>query len=111
MRKPFRSPASRLSWLWALLPLLLAAVLAIPLLDVDAFEGDEPASLIAAGILGSGPTIIGGYLDQGKSATGPWLAHAAHRLGASCWLERNRCPGIPTLRRSADSRLGLPHRP
>ena len=58
MRKPFRSPASRLSWLWALLPLLLAAVLAIPLLDVDAFEGDEPASLIAAGILGSGPLSL-----------------------------------------------------
>ena len=39
----------------ALLPLLLAAVLAIPLLDVDAFNGDEPASLLAAGIVRSGP--------------------------------------------------------
>ena len=38
------------AWLWALLPLLLAAALAIPLLDVDAFNGDEPASLVAAGI-------------------------------------------------------------
>ena len=39
------------AWLWALLPLLLAATLAIPLLDADAFNGDEPASLLAAGIL------------------------------------------------------------
>ena len=58
MRKPFRNPASRLSWLWALLPLLLAAVLAIPLLDVDAFNGDEPASLLAAGIVRSGPWSV-----------------------------------------------------
>ena len=43
------------SWLWALLPLLLAAALVIPLLDVDAFNGDEPASLLAAGILRPGP--------------------------------------------------------
>ena len=41
--------------MWALLPLLLAATLAIPLLDVDAFNGDEPASLLAAGILRTGP--------------------------------------------------------
>ena len=46
----------RVSWLWALLPLLLAAALAIPLLDVDAFNGDEPPSLHAAGILRSRPT-------------------------------------------------------
>ncbi len=45
----------RVSWLWALLPLLLAATLVVPLLDVDAFNGDEPASLLAAGILRPGP--------------------------------------------------------
>ena len=43
------------AWLWALLPLLLAAALAIPLLGVDAFSGDEPSSLVAAGIVRSGP--------------------------------------------------------
>ena len=48
----------RVFWLWALLPLLLAAALAIPLLDVDAFNGDEPASLIAAGMLRSGPLSL-----------------------------------------------------
>ena len=58
MRKPFRNPASRLSWLWALFPLLLAAVLAIPLLNIDAFNGDEPASLITAGALSSGPQSL-----------------------------------------------------
>ena len=43
------------AWLWALLPLLLAAALTIPLLNDSAYIGDEPASLIAAGILSSGP--------------------------------------------------------
>ena len=47
----------RVSWLWALLPLLLAAALAIPLLDVDAFNGDELASLLASGILRYRPMV------------------------------------------------------
>lgn len=38
-------------WLRALLPLLLAAALTIPFLDADSFHGDEPATLLAAGIL------------------------------------------------------------
>ena len=45
-------------WLWALLPLLLATALAIPLLGVDTFNGDEPASLLAAGMLHSGPLSL-----------------------------------------------------
>ena len=40
--------------MWALLPLLLAAALTIPLLDVDGFNGDEPVSLAAAGVFRSG---------------------------------------------------------
>ena len=51
------------TWLWALLPLLLAAALAIPLLDVDAFTGDEPVSLVAAGILNSGPRSLANVWD------------------------------------------------
>ena len=62
--KPFRNPASCHSWLWALLPLLLAAALTIPLLDVDAFNGDEPASLLAAGILRPGPWSLADVWDQ-----------------------------------------------
>ena len=53
-----------LSWLWALLPLLLAAALVIPLLDVDAFNGDEPASLLAAGILRPGPWSLAEVWDN-----------------------------------------------
>ena len=45
-------------WLWALLPLLLAAALAIPLLDIEIYNGDEPHSLIAAGALHSGPNTL-----------------------------------------------------
>ena len=63
MQNPLPNPASRLSWLWAIVPLLLAAALAIPLLDVDAFNGDEPASLVAAGILGSGPRSLADIWD------------------------------------------------
>ena len=46
------------AWLWALLPLLLAAALTIPLLNVDAFNGDEPASVFSAGVHGSGPQSL-----------------------------------------------------
>ena len=58
-----RNPAMNLSWWWALLPLLLAAALAIPLLDVDAFNGDEPVSLVTAGILSSGPRSLADVWD------------------------------------------------
>ncbi len=44
--------------MWALLPLLLAATMTIPLLNVDAYNGDEPASLLAAGINRSGPLSL-----------------------------------------------------
>ncbi len=44
-----------LSWLSALFPLLLAAGLVIPALGDIALHDDEPASLIAAGALRSGP--------------------------------------------------------
>ena len=64
MQKASCKMVSRLSWLWALLPLLLAAALAIPLLDVDAFNGDEPASLKAAGVLLSVPSPLGEILKS-----------------------------------------------
>lgn len=41
-------------WWPALVPLLLAAVLAFPLLNYDAFNGDETAHLVAAGALRDG---------------------------------------------------------
>ena len=46
-----RNSASLPLWCLALLPLLLAAVLAIPLLNHDGFNGDEPAYLTMAGAL------------------------------------------------------------
>ena len=49
-----KSTAS-LAWLWALLPLLLAAALVTKQLDNKAFFGDEPDSLYAAGINNAGP--------------------------------------------------------
>ena len=42
------------AWLWALLPLLLAAALVTKQLDNKAFFGDEPDSLYAAGINDAG---------------------------------------------------------
>ena len=50
-------------WLWALLPLLLAAALTIPLLNDDAFTGDEPKTLFVAGVLSSGPHTLAGVVD------------------------------------------------
>ena len=54
MLAPVHTRSTRHSWMWALLPILLAAALSIPLLGVDAFNGDEPFSLVAAGIYHSG---------------------------------------------------------
>ncbi len=51
-------------WLWALLPLLLAAVLTMPLLDVDAFNGDEPKSIAVAGAPPDGPFSPGEIWHQ-----------------------------------------------
>ena len=49
-----KSAAGR-AWLWALLPLLLAAALVTKQLDNTAFFGDEPVSLYSAGINNAGP--------------------------------------------------------
>ena len=46
---------ARLAWLWALLPMLLAAGLIIPQMADDAFQFGEVASLRVAGALNSGP--------------------------------------------------------
>ena len=49
------SRSAQLIWLWALLPLLLAAGLIIPKMADDAFQFGEVASLRVAGALDSGP--------------------------------------------------------
>ena len=46
------------SWLWALLPLLLAAALVIPALGDIALNGDEFASLVTAGVFRPGPLYL-----------------------------------------------------
>ena len=97
------------SWLWALLPLLLAAALVIPLLDVDAFNGDEPASLVlAAGICvqGPGPLPKSGTTPPRCSPSGDtppgWGLCCSFFVGALRRLERVRHPGAVPLRRPAD---------
>ena len=50
-----RKSAARPAWLWALLPLLLAAALVTTQLDNKAFIGDEADSLYAAGVNNAGP--------------------------------------------------------
>ena len=49
--------------MWALAPLLLATLLTVPQLQVDAFHGDEPKSLLAAGVHPDGPDSIGAVTD------------------------------------------------
>ncbi len=52
-------------WLWALLPLLLVAVLVIPQLDDIAIYGDEKSSLLdGAGVHPSGPQTLPEVLDH-----------------------------------------------
>ncbi len=46
------------SWLWALFPLLLTAVLIIPGMTVDAFYFDEVNSIVVAGAAADGPYSI-----------------------------------------------------
>ena len=52
-----------LAWLWALLPLLLAAALVTKQLDNKAFFGDEPDLLYAAGINNAGPRSLAEVWD------------------------------------------------
>ncbi len=72
--------------MWCLFPLLLAAALTIPLIDMDAFNGDEPSSLIAAGILRSGPGSLGeswnfiSSIDQTQAHGWPLLLFIWGRL-------------------------------
>ena len=58
MQKALRIPASRLSWLWALLPLLLAAGLTVTALGRDVFDTDEAATMIGAGARHLGPYTL-----------------------------------------------------
>ena len=55
MLKALRIPASRLSWLWALLPLLLAAALVAPILGRDVLDVDESSTMTNAGARHLGP--------------------------------------------------------
>ena len=64
MQQLARDRLTRPSWLWALLPLLLATALAGSLLDRDAFNGDEPNSLVAAGVRSSSPLSVAEILDD-----------------------------------------------
>ena len=94
------------AWLWALLPLLLAAALSIPLLGDDAFTGDEPKTLFAAGVLSSGPHTLAGVLaaiteKSSEQALGwPFLVFVWGRLAG--WSEPPSacCPSLPACWRS-----------
>ena len=64
---PARKNVARRScpvWLWAILPLLLAAALTIPLLDADPYNGDEHHSLYAAGVLSTGSRTLAEVWDH-----------------------------------------------
>ncbi len=55
MQKASCNTVSRLTWLWALLPLLLAVALVAPVLGRDVFDIDEAATMIGAGARHLGP--------------------------------------------------------
>ena len=58
MQKASCNTVSRLTWLWALLPLLLAAALVAPILGGDVFDADEAATVISAGARHIGPYTV-----------------------------------------------------
>ena len=58
MQKPVRYPASHFSWIWALLPLLLAAALAVPALNRMTFDVDESSTMLNAGARHLGPFTL-----------------------------------------------------
>ena len=83
MRKPFRNPASRLSWLWALLPLLLAAALVAPILGRDVFDVDESATMMGAGARHLGPFTLAAAVHTSVSR---WPGQAwGHVVVFSLW--------------------------
>lgn len=75
-------------WLPVLLPILLAAALTAPLLNVDAYNGDEPAHLLSAGILEPGPRSLAEVWDNSASRVAPgWPVLVAIWSRAAGWSE------------------------
>ena len=73
----------RASWLWALLPLLLAAALVAPILGRDVFDIDEAATMIGAGARHLGPyspaEAVTAFISR-------WPDHAwGHVVAYSLW--------------------------
>ena len=105
--------AAHLSWLWVL-PLLLAAALAIPQLDHDAFHADESSSLIVAGALRPGPWSLAEVWSavarrSPEQALGwPMLLSVWGRVAG--WSEVT-VRALPFFSGLLDPRLGRPHGP
>ena len=108
------SRSAQLIWLWALLPLLLAAGLIIPKMADDAFQFGEVASLRVAGALDSGPWSLANVWSSvaeisSEQALGwPMLLSV---WGHSVRLERVNSSCNAFLRRHANDRLGFPYWP
>ena len=112
------------AWLWALLPLLLAAALVTEAAGQQPFFGDEPDSLYSAGINNAGPRNAGFTSEvwelhrQQRPASSDYQAQGWSKL-LFIWglatdrrLERTDChPVLVPLLRHAGARLGLPRRP
>ncbi|MCE2489458.1 MAG: glycosyltransferase family 39 protein [Anaerolineae bacterium] len=83
---PKRSTIGRSStplWLWALIPMLLAAALVAPFLGRDIFDVDEAATMIAAGARHLGPLTIAEAVDVTVSR---WPGQAlGHVLAFAVW--------------------------
>ena len=58
MHRKYEARIRRHAWLWALLPLLLAAALVAPILGRDVFDVDESATMIGAGARHLGPYTL-----------------------------------------------------
>ena len=83
MQKASCNTVSRLSWMWALLPLLLAATLVAPMLGRDVFDADEAATMLGAGARHIGPFTPAEAVTAFISR---WPDHAwGHVVAYSLW--------------------------
>ena len=113
MQKAFRYPASRPSWLWALLPLLLAAALVAPILGRDVFDIDEAATMLNAGARHLGPFTPAEavHTSVSRSPDQAWGHVVVLAVGAYRGLERAGDSQPALAHRIAHPCLGLPYRP
>ena len=81
LHRSYEARTRRYAWLWALLPLLLAAGLTVSALGRDVFDTDEAASMLSAGARHIGPyTVAEAAAASSRWPVQGWGIGVAHTL-------------------------------